>query len=121
MVHPDLDVATIEQQLACQLIEFSLITRLRNIIVMVAALRWLDPRHERETVEGNPVRSQLKCVLCGHDDALRRLLRQTIDQIEVDRIIAQRTRLIRHPCRLLEGLKSVDDPLHLRIKILHTK
>ncbi|MNI95982.1 hypothetical protein D3C73_1543510 [compost metagenome] len=72
-------------------------------------------------VGGNTVRAQGDDLAQGDVEALHRLQRQTVDQIDADRFELRLTRRRDQGIDLFFALLAIDRRLHIRIEILHTE
>ena len=89
------------------------------LLLLQDFLRRLDPRHVRVAEHGEPVGLHLQHGVERFVERLRRLVRQAVDEVEVDRAVAQLAHPIHRLLRHLARLDAVDGLLHLRIEILH--
>ncbi len=69
---------------------------------------------------GDAVRLQLENLLDGAINALSRLVRQSVDEINIDRANAARSEAVDGRLCDLEALLAPDGCLHRRFEILHT-
>ena len=86
-----------------------------------ASLRFETLRQMRVSIQGHAVRPELRHLGQCAIEGLRRLLRQSINQVYVDRLKTDLSRRI-HQCKnLLGGLHPMDGFLNYRVKVLHPK
>ena len=78
----------------------------------------LDPRHEREGIDGDPVRPKLDHLLERAPESGDGLQRQAVDQVDVDRAEPGRAGADEHVLRLLERLHAMDRLLDVGREIL---
>ncbi len=79
----------------------------------------LEMRHMGVAEHREALRRQRQRHLDGVFDARLRLMRQAIDQIDVERADARFAQPFRRRTRFLEGLEAIDGALNLKIEILH--
>ncbi|MNT01587.1 hypothetical protein D3C72_1360590 [compost metagenome] len=72
-------------------------------------------------VRGDAVRPQSNDFAQGHIETAHRLQRQTIDQINTDRLEPRLARRRDQCVDLLLALPTIDRRLYLRVKVLHTE
>ena len=82
-------------------------------------LRWLDPRNVRVAEHGEAVGLHFQNGVERFVERLRRLERQAVNQIQIDRAEAEFAHPVHRLLRHLARLDAMDRLLHFRIKILH--
>ena len=93
--------------------------RLVGQVRLEHALVLLHPRDVRVGVDGEAVRPDLEDAVDRRREALGRLVRQAVDEVDVDAREPQRARRADEVPRGLEGLDAVDRGLDLGIEVLH--
>ena len=83
------------------------------------ALRLEDLRHMRVAVDCEPVGTRRNNRIQRTPESLQRLVRQAIDEIDVDRAESRFAACFDNAECLLDALEAVDGLLHLRVEVLH--
>ena len=78
-----------------------------------------DPRHVRVAEDSEPVRFHFQHGVERFVERLRRLVRQAVDEVEVDRAVTQFAHPVHRLLRHLARLDAMDGLLDFRIEILH--
>ena len=119
MVHPDGDVARVEEHVAGQNEQLQLLFRGRQVVDDDALLVRLHPGNVGVGVEGHAFRTEGQHRVHVVPEPLRRLERKPVDQVEIHGGEADFSAKIEEPPRLLFGLIPVDRVLDLRGEVLH--
>ena len=93
--------------------------RVRRGIGFQRRLVLLHPRHMRIVEQGHALGADVDYALDGAPETVHRLVRQTIDQVDVDRTNAGGAGSIDDDSRLLFGLHARDGFLDFQVKVLH--
>jgi hypothetical protein len=96
----------------------SLTSRGGQVLQVDLLLVRLDPGHEGVRVHGHPIGSQLDRALDRVAEREGRLLRQPVDEVEVDRLGPAGAQELVQVAGLLEGLVAVDGVLHPGVEVL---
>ena len=89
------------------------------LLLLQDFLRGLDPRHVRVAEHRQPVGLHFQHDIERFVERLRRLVRQAVNQVEVDRAVTQFAHPIHRLLRHFARLDAVNGLLHLRVEILH--
>jgi hypothetical protein len=119
VIHADRVVAGRQQPLPRDDEQPQLGRGVRHRLLVDPALVRLEPGHEGVGVERDAVRPQLGDLVDAGRERLRRLLRQPVDQVDVDRLEAERAAELVHLARLLLALVAAHRRLDVGIEILH--
>ena len=117
MVHADVEVACFDKlhQARAKYFEFlHAFGQMRG----ERALLFFEPGHMGVAEQRDAIGLQLEDLIDGVAEAFRRLVRQTINEIDVDAIELQVARGEQQIARQFERLNSVNGRLHLGMKIL---
>ena len=122
MIEPDVDVAGRREFLVRDREHREFRLRIGQLLAVVEDfLRRLDPRHVRVAENRQPVGRQRQHVLDRLRKRLRRLQRQTEDQVDVDRAESARAQPVEGLLVDRLRLKPVDRQLHPRVRVLHAE
>ncbi len=119
MVHADVDIARGEQRLDRIDHELQLDLRLRHVGIKNAPLRLEHCRQMRVVVERDAVRRALDHLGERVAETRQGLLRQAVDQIDIDRLEAVLARRFDHLRGFFHALDAVDGALDFGVEVLH--
>src|SRR6185436_5746403 len=85
------------------------------------ALRLETPSEMRITVNRDPIGAQRRDEIERRGKRLWRLQREPVNEIDIDRIEARRTRCVHECSRVLFTLHAIDRALYFWIEILHAE
>src|ERR1700722_10900183 len=117
MVHADVKVAGLNKFHQAGAEDFKFLHAFRQMSGE-GALLLFEPRDMRIAEQRDTVGLQLKNLVYSVAKTFRRLIRQTINEIDVDAVEVQVTRGEQQVARQFERLDSVDGHLHLGMEIL---
>ena len=118
MVHPDVDVPRLREALDPRDEDRELLRPLRQVR-REDPLRLLQPRDVGVGVHREPVGAEREDLVDAVGEPLERLAREAVDQVEVQRLVAELAGGVDERLRHLEGLDAVDELLDLRVEVLH--
>ena len=119
MVDPDLVIAIPDQQVAGGLEQLQPLFRARQGVRRDHHLPPRHPRHMRIAVKRDPVGVQRQKLLDRDRNPFRRLVRQPVKDVGVQRADPMRAQRIRRRLRDLKALVAADGLLDHRIEVLH--
>ena len=99
----------------------SLLAGVGQVALVDLPLRLEHLRQVRVAVDGDAVRPRLDDGVERAREAVERLARQAVDQVDVDRAEAVRAAGVDHAQRFLDALHAVDRQLHRGIEVLHAE
>ncbi|MNF71640.1 hypothetical protein D3C84_535960 [compost metagenome] len=121
VIHADVDVTGLGQTADGQFQQLQLALGRRHVGRANQPLRAHQFRHVGVTVGGDPVGAQCDDLVQGDTEAVHRLQRQAIDQVDADRLEVRLARGSDQPIDLLFALLAIDRRLYRRIEILHAE
>ncbi|MND68386.1 hypothetical protein D3C80_598340 [compost metagenome] len=121
MVHADVHVTGFGQAADGQLQQLQLALRRWHVLGADHPLCAHQLGKMGVAVGGNTVRAQGDDLAQGDVEALHRLQRQAVDQVDADRFELRLTRRRDQGIDLFFALPAIDRRLHIRIEILHTE
>ena len=119
MIHADENVSGIDQPLDGEFHQLQLGGRGGYVFLVDHTLRPEQLGHVRVVVDSQPVRPCVQDGVQGFVEAFHRLQRQTINEVQRDRLKAQIARVVDQRQGFLLALDPVDGLLDGRVEILH--